>query len=206
MDAGLFKPILCEVTVLEFQMGKKMQLVWLFVAGAALSWGLYVPMVHNATLALKSNLRAFLFVGIAYFITAVLIPVFFVFILKWDPTIKVPDRGLENFEFWSCMLGLAGGALGAAGALCIIFAGSVGGKEAMVFVPPLVFVGAPIINMLAVLLYFHPSKEFPKWQFFLGLLMAACGAAMVMIYKPKPDTTHAPAPAKVHSTPAEAQH
>jgi hypothetical protein len=178
-------------------MGKKMQfqyLVLLFIAGAALSWGLYVPMVHNATLALKSNLRAFLFVGIAYFVTAVLIPVLFIFILKWDPTIKATDIGKENFEFWSCLLGLAGGTLGAVGALCIIFAGSVGGREAMVYVPPLVFAGAPIINTLAVLYYFHPSKEAPKWQFFLGLGMAAIGAALVMFYKPKPDAAHAPAP------------
>lgn len=175
-------------------MGKKMQvqlLIMLFIAGAALAWGLYVPMVHNATLALKSSLRAFLFVGIAYFITAVLIPVLFVFILKWDPTIK--PGGEVNFEFSNCMLGLAGGTLGAIGALCIIFAGSVGGKAAMVYVPPLVFAGAPIINTLAVLLYFHPSKEMPKWQFFAGLIMAAVGAALVMGFKPDPAAAHPPA-------------
>jgi hypothetical protein len=34
-----------------------------FVAGAALSWGVYVPVVHRAAFELKSNLRAFMFVG-----------------------------------------------------------------------------------------------------------------------------------------------
>jgi len=33
-----------------------------FVAGAALSWGVYVPDVHRAAFELKSNLRAFMFV------------------------------------------------------------------------------------------------------------------------------------------------
>lgn len=187
-------------------MGKKMAIVLLFIAGAALSWGLYVPMVHNATLALKSNLRAFLFVGIAYFITAVLIPVLFIFILKFDPTISAANRGLENFNLMSCLLGLAGGTLGAAGALCIIFAGSFGGREAMVYVPPLVFAGAPIINTLAVLFYFHPSKDTPKWQFFAGLVMAAVGAALVMLYKPKPDTSHGAPPAGANVAPANAKH
>jgi hypothetical protein len=96
-------------------MGNKMQvqyLVLLCIAGAALSWGLYVPMVHNATLALKSNLRAFLFVGIAYFITAVLIPVLFVFVLKWDPTISKENLGKENFDFWACLMGTRRGHVG----------------------------------------------------------------------------------------------
>jgi purine-cytosine permease-like protein len=34
-----------------------------FVAGAALSWGVYVPVVHRAAFELKSKLRAFMFVG-----------------------------------------------------------------------------------------------------------------------------------------------
>ena len=42
-----------------------------FVAGAALSWGVYVPVVHRAAFELKSNLRAFMFVGAAYFVVAV---------------------------------------------------------------------------------------------------------------------------------------
>ena len=33
-----------------------------FVAGAALSWGIYVPVVHRAAFELKSNLRAFMLV------------------------------------------------------------------------------------------------------------------------------------------------
>jgi hypothetical protein len=43
----------------------KWLLVLLFVAGAAVSWGVYVPLVHRAATLLQSNLRAFLFVGVA---------------------------------------------------------------------------------------------------------------------------------------------
>ncbi len=59
-----------------------------FVAGAALSWGVYVPVVHRAAFELKSNLRAFMFVGAAYFVVAVLIPAFFIFVAKSDPTVN----------------------------------------------------------------------------------------------------------------------
>ncbi len=163
-------------------MEKTVVLVLIFIAGAALSWGLYVPTVHAAQSALKSPLRAFLFVGLAYFITAVLIPSIFVFVLNWDPTVK---PGLvPNFDTMACMKGLFGGSLGAAGALCIIFAVTIGGKDATLYVPPLVFAGAPIINTIATILYFNPAKTLPDWKFFMGLLMAACGAALVMIYKP----------------------
>ena len=44
-------------------MNPKWLLVATFVAGAALSWGVYVPLVHLATKNIGSNLRAFLMVG-----------------------------------------------------------------------------------------------------------------------------------------------
>ena len=52
----------------------KWLVVLLFIAGTALTWGIYVPSIHVAATALKSNLRAFLLVGVAYFLTAVLVP------------------------------------------------------------------------------------------------------------------------------------
>lgn len=173
-------------------MGKTMLLILIFIAGAALSWGLYVPTVHMAQSALKSPLRAFLFVGVAYFITAVLVPSLFVFVLNWDPTVKPGTT--PNFDVTACLKGLFGGTLGAAGALCIIFAVTLGGKDATLYVPPLVFAGAPIINTIATILYFNPAKKMPDWPFFLGLLMAAAGAAMVMVFKPT-TPSHGAAPA-----------
>ena len=87
---------------------------------------------------------------------------------------------------------------GAVGALCVIFAVTNAGKGGAIYVAPLVFAGAPIINTIATITYFHPVKTLPDWRFFLGLLLAAVGAAMVMIYKPLDQPTHA-ATAPVHA-------
>lgn len=168
----------------------KFGVVSLFVFGAALSWGLYVPSVHVAATQLKSNLRAFLFVGVAYFLVAVLIPAAFIFIAKYDPT----QKGQPNFDAIPSLWGLLAGTLGAAGALCVIFAVTSAGKGGALYVAPLVFAGAPIINTIATILYFHPVKTMPDWRFFMGLVFAGLGAAMVMIFKP------VDAPAAAHPT------
>jgi len=159
-----------------------------FVAGAALSWGVYVPSVHEATAKLGSNLRAFLMVGLAYFLTAVLIPGFFIFVLKSDPTVKPGAQ--TNWNSIPMLWGLAAGTAGAAGALCVIFAVKAAGPGAALYVAPLVFAGAPIVNTIAsmtVPAFSHGQKGgVPNAWFFLGLLMAAAGAALVMLNKPRP--------------------
>ena len=172
----------------------KFMIVLLFVAGAALAWGVYVPTVHVAAQSLKSNLRAFLFVGIAYFLVAVLVPAVFIFVLKNDPTAK----GTPNFDLIPMLWGIGAGIAGAVGALCVIFAVTNAGKGGAIYVAPLVFAGAPIINTIATITYFHPVKTLPDWRFFLGLLLAVIGAAMVMIYKPVDQQSHATA-APVHA-------
>ena len=178
----------------------KPMLVMLFVAGAALSWGVYVPTVHVAATALKSNLRAFLFVGVAYFLVAVLVPALFIFVLKNDPTAK----GVPNFDLQPSLWGLAAGTAGALGALCVIFAVTNAGKGGAIYVAPLVFAGAPIINTIATITYFHPVKTLPDWRFFLGLGLAAAGAAMVMLFKPVDAAPHASAhPAASQTAPVQ---
>lgn len=167
--------------------------VLIFIACAALSWGVYVPIVHEAAIKLQSNLRAFLFVGVAYFLVAVVIPVVMVFLLHYDPTAKANP----NLDFGPSMWGIAAGTAGAIGALCVIFAVTIAGKGGALYVAPLVFAGAPIINTIATITYFHPVKKMPHPMFFAGLVMAALGATLVMLYKPtnappvKPDASHA---------------
>jgi hypothetical protein len=178
----------------------KFMIVLLFVAGAALSWGIYVPLVHEAAQSLKSNLRAFLFVGVAYFLVAVLVPSLFIFVFKNDPTAK----GTPNFDLIPVLWGIGAGTAGAIGALCVIFAATTAGKEGVIYVAPLVFAGAPIVNTIATITYFHPVKTLPDWRFFLGLLLAAAGAAMVMIYKPVATQPHAPTPAVAPAQSVEA--
>lgn len=158
----------------------KRSLVGLFVLGAALSWGVYVPLVHEAATKLGSNLRAFLFVGIAYFLAGVMFTGFLIFTLKYDPTIK-PHA---NWGLTPATWGILAGTAGAIGALCVIFAVTTAGQGGAIYVAPLVFAGAPIVNTIATITYFHPVKTLPSWQFFAGLIMAAAGAALVMLYKP----------------------
>lgn len=164
-------------------------LVLLFVAGAALSWGVYVPLVHGASMKLHSNLRAFLFVGVAYFLVAVLVPGILIFLMKYDPTVK----GTPNFDAFPILWGIGAGIAGALGALFVIFAASNAGPGGAIYVAPLVFAGAPIINTFATIYYFHPVKTLPDWKFFLGIAFAAVGAAMVMLFKPVDEQPHATA-------------
>ncbi|MDA1014753.1 MAG: hypothetical protein O3A00_09920 [Planctomycetota bacterium] len=166
---------------------QKWLIVLMFVGGAALSWGLYVPTVHKAAMQLSSSLRAFMFVGVAYFLVAVLVPAAMIFLFDSDPTAKANP----NFKTIPVLLGLAAGFAGAAGALCVIFAATKAGPGSAIFVAPLVFAGAPIINTIVTITYFHPVKTMPDWRFFLGLGMAAAGAAMVMLFKPVDDKPHA---------------
>jgi hypothetical protein len=156
-----------------------------------MSWGLYVPTVHGAAMKLGSNLRAFLFVGVAYFLVAVCVPAFLIFVLNTDPTVKPGTT--PNFHAKPIAWGIAAGTAGAIGALFVIFAAKTAGPGGALYVAPLVFAGAPIVNTIATITVFHPAKTLPDPRFFLGLVLAAGGAAMVMIYKP---TDHAPAKSK----------
>ena len=172
-----------------------------FVIGAALAWGVYVPIVHEATSKLGSNLRAFILVGVAYFLVAVIVPTLLMAMLKADPTAKDPSK--LNWAAPSVVWGLLAGISGAAGALCVIFAtrdavAALGPTVGPLIVAPLVFAGAPIINTISTLTIFSHGKKYspPGVLFYLGLLLAASGMVMVMVFKPKPVTAAAPGAAK----------
>ena len=175
--------------------------VSLFIAIAGLSWGVYVPLVHKAagpasadgSGGLGSNLRAFLMVGIAYFLVAVLVPCIFIFITKSDPTIKGNPAFNPNFNQKAVIFGLLAGMVGAAGALGVIFASTTAGKDlGPLIVPPILFSVVPIVNTIATLMYFHPVRKMPDWRFFMGIGMAVLGAVMVMVFKPREEAHAAP--------------
>jgi hypothetical protein len=150
-------------------------MTWLlFVVLAALSWGAYVPMIHQGQSKIGDSpgpLRAFLFVGLAYFVTAVVIPLLMI------------ARGAEPWKFATRGMSFAflAGVLGAGGALGVIFALKSGGRP--IYVAPLVFAFAPIVNVI-VSAMIHPPKAMPSALFFLGIILAAAGAALVLKYKP----------------------
>ena len=169
-----------------------MKYTWLFfVAGAVLTWGAYVVTIDHGRTKLAEGLprthlavaamRAFLFIGLAYFVLAVVVPGLYLAMNK-------PPAGQDpGFNMKGSVLSTVAGILGAAGALCIVFAvGSArrsGGAQAALYVAPLVFAFAPIVNVIISLVWDPPGKA-PSPLFFIGLLMAAAGAALVLIYKP----------------------
>ena len=148
--------------------------LWLvFVVGAVVSWGTYVPLMHHGQTLLKGGaLRAFLCVGVAYFFTAVLIPLGLMAGPKLEPFEFAPD-GVK----FATIAGVAG----AAGALCVILALKSGGTP--LIVAPLVFAGAPIVNAL-VSMFWHKPKNAPEAMFYVGLVLAAVGAGLVLRFRP----------------------
>jgi len=166
-----------------------MKSLWLlFVVGAALAWGAYVPTIHHGQLSLggpNRAMRAFLFVGLAYFLAAVIVPGVWL--------VASPDH--VPFTRSGVKLATAAGLLGAAGALCVIFALKFGGKP--FYVAPLVFGGAPLINVLISWYWDRPHNP-PHALFYLGILLLAAGVFLVLRYKPDDGPAkHSAAPALV---------
>ena len=148
-------------------------MLWaIFALGAALSWGLYGPALHKGQTELGNPLKALLCVGVAYFLIGVLVPV----------AGLGSQGGLRGFNASGTTMATIGGALGAIGAVCIIWAFKTGGSPT--YVMPLVFGGAPVINV-AVSMWIHPPKTAPNPMLWLGMFMACLGAAVVLYFKPQ---------------------
>ena len=143
----------------------------IFVAGAVLSWGAYGALLHQGQTQLGNPLKALLCVGVAYFLIGVIVPV-----------AGLSAQGsLSGFDSTGLMTATIAGALGAAGAACIIWAFKSGGLP--VYVMPLVFGGAPIVNVLFSMVL-HPPKSGINPMLYLGFLFASVGAGMVLYFRP----------------------
>ena len=146
---------------------------WLaFVAGAVLSWGVYGAMLHQGQVKLGNPLRALLCVGIAYMAIAVFVPIFALF---------AQGQGMRGFNSSGTTAATVAGALGALGAVCIIFSFRTGGTPT--YVMPLVFGGAPLVNVLVTMII-HPPKSSPHPLLYVGFMLAAAGAFIVLRYRP----------------------
>jgi uncharacterized membrane protein len=156
---------------------------WLiFALMTVVSWGLYGIFLHSGQVQMqdKSNglFKAFLFVGLAYFLTAVLAP-----LATWT----YPAAGMG----WS----LVAGIVGAMGAFCVLLAFGNGGSPGVVM--SIVFAGAPIVNAI-VAIYLNPPEGglgAISWPFYLGIVLAATGGCLVTLFKPPPAKHAAAAPA-----------
>lgn len=149
-------------------------MLWVaFALGAALSWGVYGAMLHNGQAKLGNPLRALLCVGIAYFLIGVMVPVAGL----WSQG----QLSFQGFNLGGTTTAIIAGALGAIGAACIIWAFKVGGVPT--YVMPLVFGGAPLINIL-VSMWLHPPKAAPNPLFYLGYFLVVGGASLVLYFRP----------------------
>lgn len=144
----------------------------IFVIGAVLSWGLYGVMLHQGQVTLGNPLRALLCVGVAYMLIAVLVPA----------GALVSQGELRDFNMPGTTAATIAGALGAIGAVCIIFAFRSGASP--LYVMPLVFGGAPLVNVLSTAIM-HPPKASPSPMLYVGFLLASIGAGMVLYYRPQ---------------------
>lgn len=162
---------------------------WLaFAFLTVFSWGVYGIFLHTGQLGMNvpgaapdpnARYKAFLFVGVAYFLTAVLAPLA---VLKMNnATWTFPATGM----WWS----LTAGIVGAIGAFGVLLAFGAAPKPVTAYVPvimSIIFAGAPIVNALVSITLHPPAGGIGvvKWPFWLGILLAAIGGGLVSKYKP----------------------
>ena len=149
-----------------------------FVFGTILTWGLYGVLLHSGQMAMgdpvNGRYKAFLFVGIAYFIIGIVAPLVMMYIN--NSSFEFTAKGM-TFSF-------VAGVVGALGAFFVLLAFGAKGTPSVVM--SLVFAGAPIVNAI-VAISIHPtitSLRSIKWQFVVGILLAALGGYLVTLYRP----------------------
>ena len=133
----------------------KMNLWMTFALSTVACWGLYGIALHQGSTNMgdadtaNARYKAFLIVGIMYFIFAVVAP-----------------------------------AIGAAGAFGVLLAFGAGGKPPAVM--SIVFAGAPIVNSVVAMLLHPPAGGMKAIdpRFYVGVVLAAAGAFMVVKFKP----------------------
>jgi hypothetical protein len=172
-------------------------MTWLaFAILTVVSWGVYGVFLHNGQMQMGDPVygryKAFLFVGLAYFLTAVLAPL----LLLWSSGAdwKYPAGGM----IWS----LVAGIVGAIGAFGVLLAFGAGGRPAVVMA--IVFSGAPVVNAIVSMISHPPAGGLGavKPGFWLGMVFAAVGGCLVSIFKPLPGKpAPKPAAAEVQSAP-----
>src|SRR2546425_4388400 len=116
-------------------------MTWLaFALMTVVSWGLYGVFLFNGQIAMgdpiNGRYKAFLFVGVAYLLTAVLAPL--AVLVANGASWQMPGPGIV----WS----LVAGVMGAVGAFCVLLA--FGGKGSPAVGVSVAFGGAPVVDAI----------------------------------------------------------
>jgi uncharacterized membrane protein YeaQ/YmgE (transglycosylase-associated protein family) len=180
----------------------KKSMTWLLFAFLTVaSWGVYGVLLHKGQLGMQDMVngryKAFLFVGIAYFLVAVLAPLV---MLRLSG-----KEGATNFLAYPTtgwVWSLIAGVVGAVGAFGVLLAFGAAPQPKAAYVPvvmSIIFCGAPIVNAFVSMMEHPPTGGLAavKWQFWVGIVIAAVGGSMVALYKPD-----APAPKPAAQSPA----
>jgi len=169
----------------------KLPLVLLFTAMTFVSWGVYGILLHEGQVQMgNSSLRSFVGVGIAYFLIAVL----------GAGSILGSTNEKGHWSVLGSILSIFAGSVGALGALGVILAMTFGGDP--VYVMPLVFGGAPVINTL-VTTWLSKSFNQIKPLFVIGMIFVGVGMLGVLMYKPRKEAAAKPVVAAVAESVAE---
>jgi drug/metabolite transporter (DMT)-like permease len=169
---------------------------WLFFSLITVGcWGLYGAFLHSGQMGMQDPVngryKAFLCVGLAYFLTAVLAPL----------GILLAKGASWNFAPGGVAWSLFAGIVGAVGAFSVLLAFGAKGSPAVVM--SIVFAGAPVLNAIYSLVLHPPVGGWQKLpiQFVLGIALAAVGGCLVTLYKPASAPAR-PAATVSRSTPA----
>jgi hypothetical protein len=198
--------------------------LWLLYVGlAGLAWGTYVPIIFyggnelSARPGPSGRFMAILCVGAAYFVIGVLLPLV-MFATGWLGA-KWGDVNLGSSGLTFASLAGVAGAVGAIGVIFSTTAAMNAAREAglprdtyKVFIAPLIFGLAPVINVLVSIIW-HPEKGEP-WHFgvkgvhpllWVGIILVGLGAALVLYSKELTEAGEQKAPsgpAKTAAAPA----
>jgi hypothetical protein len=206
----------------NFFMGKYEWL--LYVALAGLAWGTYVPIIFYGGSELSGpnpketgasgRLAAILCVGAAYFVVGVLLPLglFAAGVFPWPKP--------ENMKTVGLVFASLAGVAGAVGAIGVIFATTTAMEAARganldkdtfrVFIAPLIFGLAPVINVLVSTVWHPKGNDWTLFKFeaphpllWVGIVLVGLGAALVLYSKELSEKPHAaPAPKPTEATAA----
>jgi len=178
---------------------------WGYVILAGLAWGTYVPIIffggqllsplnaQGAAVGVGGRLASILCVGVSYFVLAVLVPI---------ALMATRDDAKADWKGVGLVFSALAGVAGAVGAICVIFASKAAVDQAKldginpatyrVYIAPLIFCLAPLINTLLSLIW-HPNAktgdwavfhlDIPGWKLWAGILMVAIGTFLVLMSK-----------------------